>query len=297
MNVDFRQELERKLGLDAGKEESSYTFDDQLVEYTQDIILKKKGALPKLYRYSPADYNNIRNLEKQRIYLSPAGKLNDIFEGFAGPVKWEEIKETHIKEMVDDLAYIKSFSENENDLAMWGLYADSYTGMCVEYDISEASENILYHTFPVLYAQKRIQKCDYRWKVEDVIKLHRAIQEKDFVDIKELQWLSDVVPLYLQKPMEWQQEREWRIVVSTAQMKLSMQDVVDEIDLTCAEKLYKIDEQSIDFAYAKNIYLGPRMSEEKREHIKEIGKKLGIEVHQMKLSESEYKLEIDRESQ
>lgn len=287
--IDFRGELEKRFECKKG-EEFVWIFDESLVEYTEQVVMEHTLHLPKLYRYSPADYNNIRNLETQKIYLSPAGKLNDVFEGLAAPS--ERKNNGKYESEIEDMAYIKSFSECKNDLLMWGLYADSYAGMCVEYDMGKASDDILYHLFPVIYMKDRHQKGYLERAREEMLELKTAMDRDDKSYITSDTFLVDLVPLYLQKPKGWQREREWRVVVSAYQLYMSQEDVeASGDDGGCAEKLYKINNQNIDFKCAKAIYLGPRMVKEKRKHLLEIGRKLKVKVYQMELSETEYKLE------
>lgn len=286
--IDFRGELEKRFKCKKG-EEFVWIFDESLVEYTEQVVIEHKLHLPKLYRYSPADYNNIRNLETQKIYLSPAGKLNDVFEGLGAPSERKD--KGKYESEIEDMAYIKSFSECKNDLLMWGIYADSYAGMCVEYDMSKASDDILYHLFPVIYMKDRHQKGYLERAREEMLELKMAMSRDDKSYITSDTFLVDLVPLYLQKPKGWRKEREWRVVVSAYQLYMSQKDVeTSDDDGGCAEKLYNINKQSIDFKYAKTIYLGPRMSEDKIDHLKEIGKSLKVKVYQMELSGTEYKL-------
>lgn len=85
----------------------------------------------KLYRYTPASYYSIRNIEKQQIHLSPNGVFNDLYEGLpqnvSGPISSADIGK------LGDLAYITCMTETNRNTLMWSHYADSNRGICVEY--------------------------------------------------------------------------------------------------------------------------------------------------------------------
>ena len=149
---DFRRELETLLDEENGK-----VYDFQLVDYSEELY-QSRHKIPLLYRYQPANYHNIRTFEKGQIYLAPAGKMNDIFEGFSAAA--EESVRNNIGAL-SELAHIKSFSEAnyETNSLMWGNYADNYKGFCVEYDLRDMREDYYYHFFPVVYKKQRYT-CD-----------------------------------------------------------------------------------------------------------------------------------------
>ena len=194
-----------------------------------------------------------------------------------------------------DAAFVKSFSENKNDLLMWGLYADSYKGMCVEYDIAKLPEpqnqKCLRHLFPVIYSDKRNQKLESYEMQRDTRNLKIAEAEENAVYSSEYFWLEDIMSLYLQKPKQWEAEKEWRIVVTYLQ-KLLDKDNVDP-ETSCPE-LYEINEQTIEFPCATRIFLGPRMPKHKVEHLRKIGDKIGAQVCKMVLSDDQYELKEER---
>lgn len=279
MNNLFRDEMETLFSA-----ESEYIYDSELAEFANNIIIKNKNNLPILYRYSPADYYNIRGIETRKIYLSEVGKMNDIFEGLTGEVDNEVINNI---DKLYDLAYLKSFSENHNNLKMWSTYADNYAGMCVAYDVKKLPDNVLYHLFPVRYSDSRLIKNDLHFSFKDLIYMKKRIEEGDDYDFT---FLKDVMGLFISKSTNWMEEQEWRLIVTYLQMFNSYDEVELHDDTQYENKLYEIDYQNVEFDCAIKIYLGPKMEELKKEHLKEIGKNLGIDVVEMCLSNTEYKL-------
>ena len=161
--------------------------DIDLVGFSKNILTKQKSNLPKLFRYSPADYYNIRSLETETLFLSPIGNMNDIFEGLSCRIDDNVINQI---EKMQDIAYLKSFSENKNHLLMWAHYANNYTGMCVEYDLSNLSEEVLYHLYPIHYSKIRFPNKDLSKVIEEHSDLKRM--NEDYCYPNECDHIKDI---------------------------------------------------------------------------------------------------------
>ena len=233
----------------------------------------------KLYRYTPASYYNIRNIEKQQIHLSPNGEFNDLYEGLprnvSGPISSADIGK------LGDLAYISCMTETNRNTLMWSHYADSIRGVCVEYDLKLLSRSLFdvtTHLFPVIYMSKRLLFKDISSIVTSHVELKSDISQDAVYSGEEL--LDDILPLFLSKGECWEYEQEWRIIYTLKQM-------------------YEINDQTlyngtIPFPCISGLYLGYRVDPEVRENILEICQRLTektgrkIHVHQAKLSEHGY---------
>lgn len=252
-------------------------YDLNLLEFSNDLKQNKKN-IPPLYRYTPADYNNIRNLETQKIFLSNVGSMNDVFEGLSSKL---DDKSNKLLEYASNLAYFKSFSECKNDLKMWSQYADSYAGMCVEYDLRKIDDKLIYHLFPVTYANTRIDDEKLKFALRH---FEKRLKNETFDEF----FLQDITSLYLLKPECWRNEKEWRILFSWLHLNFQADEVLDcEED---EEILYSYDKQIISFPYAKAVYMGPKMPKHIKDHISEIADKLHIVAYEMILDEREYSL-------
>lgn len=288
--MDFREELRKKY--ENGRNNEYYILDSDLLEFSRDSVIPNSGKLPVLYRYTPADYYNIRSLEKEELFLVEAGRMNDVFEGLSGELSEEGQR---LIGKADDLAYIKAFSESGYDnLVMWGNYADNYSGMCVEYDltnIKSASENKhswLYHLFPVVYSEKRAVKNDYKQIIEEHQTHKKDLEEQSDSGVPHL---KDIMGLYTIKPKAWEYEQEWRIIVTHLQMTEDYIDVEEgEDDPKSMERLYGIWGQRVHFPYITRVFMGPRMKPEIKEHIKEIAEKIKIEAVELELDPKKYTL-------
>ena len=278
MSEYFRNKLEKTI-----REFGGFIHDYDLYKFVDDFFISK-GKYPNLYRYSPADYDNIRNLEKQRLFLSEEGKMNDVFEGLSCEINDKII--FNLKKL-SDLAYIKSFSEKNKDLKMWSMYADNYEGMCVEYDINDMEKTLQYHMFPIIYPKEKILKSNLDTICSELSTIKKDLNEGN--GVTEFGFLKDIMQLFLIKPKEWENEQEWRLIFSYLQLHFSYEDVEEE---NCeSPELYRINDRTIEFPYAKKIYLGPKMPNNKKEHIYEIAKRLNLEIYDTKISKTKYELE------
>ena len=165
--MNFREKLRNIIE----EKEESYIFDCNLYDYIQEELIPNKSDIPTLFRYTPADYNNIRSLETKQLFLSEIGSMKDIFEGLSCEIDDRVIENL---EKLHDIAYFKSFSDNNNHLLMWSSYADNYSGMCVEYDLTNMQDKCYYHLFPVVYSEKRHAKANLQFTFDELIGIKRA---------------------------------------------------------------------------------------------------------------------------
>lgn len=268
--------------------ENGTIYDFELLDFSKNVVLKHKESIPRLFRYSSADYYNIRALETQNLYLSPSGNMNDVFEGLSCEINDKVIEGI---EEIRDIAFLKSFSEEKSSLLMWAHYADNYSGMCVEYDFSKLSETLLFHLYPVYYSLKRSTSRYLERAIVEHKDLKRMNEENCYPN--DCDFIKDIMSLFLSKSMSWSYEKEWRILVTYPQMHNEAQDIEDEL-----EEFYRITGQQISvMSCVKAVYLGPKMKQSIKEHIKEICRDRlgGIPVYSTKLSKENYELDYIRE--
>lgn len=251
MEENIYQELRERLEKLLDDENQNLSWKS-LDTFTQELSNVRQDGF-KLYRYSPADYYNIRNFETGRLRLTDNGRLNDIYEGL--PIF--DTNEIDKLQMLRDCAYIKCFSEQYNSSVMWAHYADNHRGICVEYDLSllDGEDEVLPHIFPVLYVEGRpfsgeaaLEICDsQKWLNNDIF--HNAYPS-------DAEILDDALLMFLFKGEEWKPEREWRILYSKHQLyNRSASNIID---------------QTISFDCATAIYLGARIEPEISKNITEI---------------------------
>ena len=201
-------------------------YDFELLDFSKSVVLKYKEKIPRLFRYSSADYYNIRALETQSLFLSPLGNMNDVFEGLSCEINDEVIDGI---EDIRDIAFLKSFSEEKSNLLMWAHYADNYSGMCVEYDFSKLSETLLFHLYPVYYSLKRSTSRFLERAIIEHKDLKRMNEENCYPN--DCEFLKDIMSLFLSKSMSWAYEKEWRLLFTYPQIYNEAQDVDDELEV------------------------------------------------------------------
>lgn len=244
-----------------------------------DYLIKtlKKEPEFKLYRYCGLH----RYIEKENgvfskvfledlhtLYLSSNGNLNDIFEGI--PDEGDSFLTPEKRLMVlSKTAYIKCFTEKNNNNLMWAHYADSYKGICVEYDIKRITdEEVLKSLFPVVYSKER-----------DVF-VSSDLLAAYFRGDKELLATKDSKGVFLQKLFDWRDEKEWRI----CKMNHSLSEEVGV---------------KFEFPYISAIYTGIRTPKEDFDELKVLINKYEekynykIKLYKMKMIDKTYDLEFE----
>ncbi|MCQ2453752.1 MAG: DUF2971 domain-containing protein [Clostridia bacterium] len=211
--------------------------------------------------------------------------MNDPFEGISA--KAEDTVDGDVLRTITDSAFIKSFSENENDLYMWGQYADNFAGMCLAYDFSEdeaADYEAVYHLFPVIYSSRRFGE----YSPEKLSKVLNQYKEREREQRKSDKIDIPVLP-FLMKSKDWEKEREWRIIVTYPHLDKSK----DSNGLIYGDNL----PQNTVMPLPSKVYLGPRMPIDVQRHVIEICDRLNEENkgkqiywYKMQLDKDEYKL-------
>lgn len=242
-------------------------FDDFSTYFLKTV---EKEDVFHLYRYtglkrfdSDSD-KRIFSFDTGNLNLSKNGCQNDIFEGIAQT----DYSFTTIEEWIttlSNIALLKCFTEDPKNNLMWAHYADSYKGICVEYDIKRASEEVKKMLFPVMYQKKP----------ENYIDIDVLISEKE--DCAE-GYLRDCKGIFVQKPLCWKYEKEWRIC-----------------DMNYDER---ISGKNIEFPYITKLFLGPRIEPEDKEKVLAAVKahneksKEQIVVYTTRLRENTYDIEF-----
>ena len=97
--------------------ESNGVEDRDVKEIYSDLkdILNDCKSL-KLYKYVPATYYSIRNIEKSIIHFSHVGNFNDVFEGIA-QCDYDSLSPKQ-KRILGQMCNATCFSESHNNLLM-----------------------------------------------------------------------------------------------------------------------------------------------------------------------------------
>lgn len=234
-----------------------------------------------LYRYRPCNYHNLIDLEYQNLFLASNSSFNDAFEGATR--HWDENAYAKYKKYLDEIAYIACLSESNDNLVMWGNYADSFKGFCVEYDIKRlvlSNDDVKKHLFPVIYDVQRPFEHNLENIGEDAKELIKSHEGSYFPDDNGN--LDDILPMFISKGEDWSYEREWRIIYTLRQRYID--DTGDFLP------------QKISFPYVSSVYLGYRIDKDIRQDILDRVKRMNtrfdtkIKVYDSAFAEKEYKL-------
>lgn len=279
MYEDLKESLKEKIEF----WESDIRDEDVLdfTSYNLRPAIQESVEFP-LYRYMPANYFNVRNIETQTINLSPNGCLNDVYEGL--PLV-DNLSNYYKLAKLKELAYMTCMTEDKDNMLMWSHYADGHQGICVEYDLKRLNEDpygIIDHLFPVIYRDNRVIRRDIDSLFNSYNDLIKAICGHYVHDGDEE--LDDLLPLFLTKSTVWQYENEWRIIYT----RKNMYDIDDDVLYSC----------NLHFPCVKNVYLGYRIHPEIKKNIIEICDRLSqkgqqVKVYQAKLKNESYDIVFD----
>lgn len=102
----------------------------------------------------------------------------------------------HIKNLFYDMYGITCFTDTNKSIQMWGHYADSFKGICLEFDIDKKFEN-------------KLVKVEYR---NNPIAIN--LKENSMKDEK-YPFVEDFLDFFRYKHKDWEYEREYRLVSGT----------------------------------------------------------------------------------
>lgn len=293
----YYSKLREKLEEVFFKSEENMCFDFELNDYTEKLkeivaIRKKNNLSFKLYRFSGADYWNIRNLDCSQLVLSDVGKMNDVFEGtMSEPGYYIQPDDNKV---LGELVSLKCFSEDWRNLLMWAHYANKYFGICVEYDLTLLPDNdyVFSYLYPVLYKNNRRQISHFiKNSARELRAFKAALLLREYPN--SVDWMNNVTAWYLEKSKDWKYEKEWRIIVPFFDRYAAEHSEDGRYEHNVYEN------GVIPFDCATAVYLGTRTVQTVEDHIIEIVERINtkreydkkpIQVFRTCIHESKYKL-------
>lgn len=217
---DWKKELLAKMiiGITGSSIEKTRVYDE--IGYFYQCY-----APASLYKYYSDTKLNFETIKNNSMWYSAPCNFNDIFDcnisiddekifnnalnlfpnkrGVrTGSPMWKKLKEeinrglymleTQFNELRNTTG-ISCFSEREDSLLMWAHYANNHRGICVEYNLLNVNKELGFTAVPIIYSNDRT--CF------DSIE---SYGEKDI-------WEFFIESL-TSKSMEWNYEKEWRII-------------------------------------------------------------------------------------
>ena len=259
-NLEFIKSMFKRSGLSIP--------DNQLREYLKcfgDGTLNV-DSVKKLIENKNVDEEEKEKLLNEIIRVANKGVPNDLKNASKSFINiFLGTNESLQKEI---LAYC--LSESSNIDLMWGTYADSSRGFCIEYTIPFDSTNSLdfiyrINLYPVYYGNK------------DKISLFEVLKKSTFSNEKEINGvlIEDYRKMFISaytKDESWSAQKEWRITLPA---------IFDENN-----------KQS--FPYITSIILGERMSEDIKNKIMDICKRKNITLYQREFNAAHSKIIIKK---
>lgn len=234
----------------------SVCFDADKRNYLQ----KPKTIEQMLYSIHQCDHNSqIYKLQNEALKL---------YKGTARELRNNSIRVVSFSAL--DEKKLSSYME------MWGHYADSHRGFCIEYDLSEFmnidsyefgyndTNAVLGSFLPCIYTSNPNvipRKYIYNYAVK------KALTKYDHV-----QYEKNIIKAFITKSSAWSYENEWRIILPREYC-----DIYNNL---------------ISFPYASKIYMGYRIKENHRKIIYTIAKRLNIKVYETDLREDSFELDF-----
>jgi len=157
-------------------------------------------------------------------------------------------------------------------MEMWGHYAESSKGFCVEYNFNNIWENAL-KNLEIRKIVSELHPCQYLSKPKQIPK---AIMKKYALSLpmtvtEKAKFERCILENFITKSSAWSYENEWRLVV---------------------EKNYcDIYNNLIPFPFISKIYLGCNMPNDNREYMYRLATRKGIKLFQMNLRNDSYELD------
>lgn len=163
---------------------------------TADYGKLKRSIFPeKVYKYYRPDEYALCSLEENYLYLSSPLGFNDPYDsqvGFINNPNADPVFYRLFNQQVNQTVRVGSLSEVKDSILMWGHYAKSHTGFCIEYDFSDP---VLEPDLVQFYA---VHYTDQVYDIETSRK-----NGDDFIQTCILTTMC--------KHIDWQYEKEWRI--------------------------------------------------------------------------------------
>lgn len=166
---------------------SDYTYS---LETAETLFERELNALNERYIYAPP-FSSMNDPSEALIqFLHGSDKLLDAISPSLTNFIDQQVNELKLN------AGLACFSESHTNSALWGTYANSHTGICLEYDTKDIS-TISGTNGPSFF------------KVEYSDEPHPRIP---YGEVLTPAFLETLYKIFQRKSSQWKHEQEWRIV-------------------------------------------------------------------------------------
>lgn len=199
------------------------------------------------------------NKLKQSISISANEQIQESIKGFFNNY-------IDINKRIRTESITFSLAEENDNQAMWGLYADESKGFCIEYSFSPndfLGQRMLLNLFPIYYGDKPHIKF-----FDVLIRGFYSSQNINGISYEDYQeWFLSTYT----KDKTYEFQKEWRITFDN-----------------------RMGDNLQPFAFAKSIILGERMPEEYATRLIEIARKKNIDVYRRMFNKSGSKIAVEK---
>ena len=211
---------------------------------------------------------NYHKIEIDEKTLTEALKLDELLASLEDKVTnlRDETYIPFIKDFLSKLTVTCFSASGWDNQLMWSHYANSYSGICVEYDFSKMDEFIGF-ILPVTYSNERPTLSLSDLGLDEYKKDENGNWTVDEVDI------SAILSYLSAKNKCWDYEEEWRII--------------NQVDEPYKSVFVKVP-------FVKSITLGLNLDDMCKYLIWDVCKEQGIECYQLVINQSNYLLSRDR---
>lgn len=269
-----KQDFEKKFYLDTIKKKG--LIEDGTIgeeEYRRLVNSVCYGTIERENYRSEEFYSVLNQIKIDRDFPQ---ELEDISR------EANDLYEKGIRKIQDNRMRVSSFAALTQEQVctyteMWGHYADSHRGFCVEYDFSDFYKKLdaKFLTEEEAVVMNSLMKCRYGSKpnlIAPTIFYKNTCNKSRMTPREKILLEKEIVESFVCKSSAWSYEHEWRIVIP--------------------EEISSVWNNFIPFPYASKVFLGAKMSEDDRAFMYRICEELDIEVLNGYLREDNYKLEF-----
>lgn len=241
------------------------TFLEKIeIDEYEAMKYKQKFTPDVFYKYQPVGTGRMMQkrlmaIKSEQIWASRIKYLNDPFEF---KMLYANQENDEVKEFYEDVLErneVICLSGQWNNKLMWSHYADSHSGVCLEYSLNSIGKALIY---PVSYVANR-QNCEkelLEWLRNKEEAINRLCNHQNLTNIQKRQ-MHYCGKIMFSKDIVWKYEKEYRIVTRN-----HLDIANDRFDAYKNQKGSIHNTEEIGLMLSK-IYLGMNCTEKNRELI------------------------------
>ena len=204
-------------------------------------------------RYLPAENCDIEFAKRQEQLSEVNNSVKEIVASMLEKAIEELMK---LQTTLRGSLSIYCMTESLDNHNLWEVYADDYTGFCIEYSFEnifnkklDEYKNLIY-LFPMIY-RKRIPDFDWTPIIKKLIV--EKLLKKEYEEIKDTLLALNMYIFYKNK--DYESEREWRMVIARS------------------------EKNNYFFPFVNAIYAGKDIKKSNLQRLKKIAKKLNVPLY------------------